>query len=261
LIEELSGGRGAAIYRKEDKVLRPAGPWSPAVHTLLNHLERVGFSAAPKSFGFDDNDNEILSFVPGETTNFPLDGAIVGSHALISAAELLRAYHDASSSLIEAADVTTMRWMLPTIEPIEVICHGDFAPYNVALNGPSVVGVFDFDTAHPGSRIWDIAYAVYTWAPFKTHSDDAFGDLQIQMQRAKLFCDAYSLGVELRLCLVEVMVNRIQALVDFMHTQANQGNQAFLENINDGHHLAYLSDIAYLKENENIIAKTLVADV
>lgn len=149
MIEELSGGRGAAIYRKEDKVLRPAGPWSPAVHTLLNHLERVGFSAAPKSFGFDDNDNEILSFVPGETTNFPLDGAIVSSHALISAAELLRAYHDASSSLIEAADVTTMRWMLPTVQPIEVICHGDFAPYNVALNGSSVVGVFDFDTAHP----------------------------------------------------------------------------------------------------------------
>lgn len=261
MIEELSGGRGAAIYRKEDKVLRPAGPWSLAVHTLLNHLERVGFSAAPKSFGFDDNGNEILSFVPGETTNFPLEGDIASSDAVTSAAQLLRAYHDASSSFVEAEGVSTMRWMLPTIEPIEVICHGDFAPYNVASNGASVVGVFDFDTAHPGPRIWDIAYAVYTWAPFKTHSDDALGDLQTQMQRAKLFCDAYGLNVELRLCLVEVMVNRIQALVDFMHTEANQGNQAFLENINDGHHLAYLSDIAYLKENETVITKTLVADV
>ncbi|GAL35335.1 hypothetical protein JCM19240_3705 [Vibrio maritimus] len=56
-------------------------------------------------------------------------------------------------------------------------------------------------------------------------------------------------------------MNRIQALVDFMHTEADQGNQAFIENINDGHHLAYLSDLAYLKENETVIAKTLVADV
>lgn len=259
MIEELSGGRNAAIYRKANKIFRPSGEWSPAVHILLNHLESVGFLAAPKSFGFDGRGNEVLSFVPGETANFPLEGAVASSQALTSAAQLLRSYHDASARLVNAMDVTTLHWMLNVVEPVEVICHGDFAPYNVSLAGKSVVGVFDFDTAHPGSRIWDVSYAIYTWAPFKTHTDDALGDLITQAQRAKLFCDAYDLPIDLRRCLVRTMITRLKALLEFMHTEAEKGNQAFIDNINQGHHLAYLSDINYLKDNETYITKVVLS--
>lgn len=57
--------------------------------------------------------------------------------------------------------------MLSAVNPIEVMCHGDFAPYNVVLNGSDAVGIIDFDTLHPGSRLSDVAYAVYRWAPLK----------------------------------------------------------------------------------------------
>ncbi|GMQ46673.1 aminoglycoside phosphotransferase family protein [Vibrio sp. 10N] len=259
-MEELSGGRETAIYRIKNKVMRPAGKWSPAVHVLLNYLDRVGFTAAPKPFGFDEQGHEILSFVGGDTFNYPLSGNIASLEALTSAAQLLRDYHIAAGKLVTQVKVETMSWMQPAREPVEVVCHGDFAPYNVALEGKKVVGVFDFDTAHPGPKIWDVAYAVYTWAPFKTHSDDALGDLASQTRRAKLFCDAYGVPNEVRCQLVQVMIKRLQALVNFMKEEASMGNQAFIDNIANGHHLAYLSDIQYLENNEASISKALTVE-
>ncbi|GIH73865.1 hypothetical protein Plo01_02940 [Planobispora longispora] len=32
-------------------MLRPAGPWTPAAHALLHHLERVGFTGSPRVVG------------------------------------------------------------------------------------------------------------------------------------------------------------------------------------------------------------------
>ncbi|MGF1754607.1 aminoglycoside phosphotransferase family protein [Vibrio makurazakiensis] len=257
-MKELEGGRENAIFLVEDKVFRPSGRWSVAVHKLLSYVDKVGFDAAPKSYSFDQCGNEVLSYVQGDVFNYPLKGNIATKEALESAARLLRQYHDASSSFVSKLAHENMEWMLPTREPIEVICHGDYAPYNVALNGTQTVGVFDFDTAHPAPRIWDIAYAVYCWAPFKTHRSDALGDLKSQSIRARQFCDAYGLCSLSRESLVENMIARIQCLVDHMHSEANNGNKAFIENIKGGHHLAYLADIEYLRLNTNYITNSLV---
>ena len=42
----LSGGGRSVVYRRGDVVIRDAGPWTPAVHALLRHLEDAGFVAA-----------------------------------------------------------------------------------------------------------------------------------------------------------------------------------------------------------------------
>ncbi len=34
----------------------------------------------------------------------------------------------------------------------------DFAPYNITFVDGCVHGIIDFDTLHPGPRIWDVAY-------------------------------------------------------------------------------------------------------
>jgi len=49
----------------------------------------------------------------------------------------------------------------PSHVPAEVICHGDVAPYNCVFRDGRPVAFIDFDTAHPGVRIWDLAYAAY----------------------------------------------------------------------------------------------------
>ncbi len=51
------------------------------------------------------------------------------------------------------------------------------------------------------------------------------------------------------------MTLRLTALVDYMRTQASEGNAQFAENIAQGHHLAYLNDIDYLNKYRHAITK------
>ena len=64
--ELLSGGNTTVVVRVGETVRRPVGPWTPAVHDLLNHLTAAGFAGSPRVLGIDDADREILEFVPGE---------------------------------------------------------------------------------------------------------------------------------------------------------------------------------------------------
>ena len=50
-------------------------------------------------------------------------------------------------------------------EPREVICHNDFAPYNLMFEGTAPTGVIDFDVASPGPRVWDMGYTAYRFVP------------------------------------------------------------------------------------------------
>ena len=52
--------------------------------------------------------------------------------------------------------------------PVEVICHNDFATYNLVFDGENVVGVIDWDFASPGPRLWDIAYLAYRIVPLSS---------------------------------------------------------------------------------------------
>jgi len=251
-MEELTGGREQAIFRRGDKILRPMNPWSPTIHTLLTHLHDNDFTECPEYLGIEGT-NELLSFIEGDSYNYPLVGAIASETALISAAQLLRKLHDCTESFSLHHDSSTLEWMLPTQTPADVICHGDFTPYNVALKGNKVVGVFDFDTAHPAPRIWDIAFSVYCWAPIKHNVDGPLGVLATQIQRAKIFCDSYNVSPIDQKGLVQAIIKRLTALVNYMRAQADAGNSQFQQNLADGHHLDYLADIDYLLKNEQEI--------
>lgn len=250
--EALQGGRDGVIFRKQNTVIRPMNPWSDTVHLLLTHLHNQGFHQCPAVVGIDGS-NEVLSYLEGDTFNYPLRGAIATEEALFSAARLLRQLHDASTTFLNAYPDFSCQWMLPGRTPPEVICHGDFTPYNVVLKGNQVVGIFDFDTAHPAPRLWDLAYSIYCWAPFKTHKNDKMGNLQDQIQRALCFCDGYGADLQQRSQLVETMIIRLQALVDFMQAEADSGNPQFQAHIAEGHHLSYLDDIVYLQRNQHAI--------
>ncbi len=253
-MEILHGGRANQITRAGNLVHRPSGPWSRSVHALLIHLQTVGFLAAPHPLGFDEAGNEILTFLPGEVSNYPLSQAARSLSALESSAALLRAYHDATVSFLQTHPAA-QTWMFPARSPAEVICHGDFAPYNVVLDGNQAIGLIDFDTAHPGPRSWDLAYALYRWAPLTSPANpDGFGDLSAQIARAKHFCQTYGLPSAERAGLVDAVLIRLQTLADFIIDQAAQGNPTFQANMADGHHLLYLADKAYIQANQVQIA-------
>ncbi len=52
-MEALEGGRENAIYRKGERVSRPASHWTMTVHQLLQHQHTHGFTACPKAIAIE----------------------------------------------------------------------------------------------------------------------------------------------------------------------------------------------------------------
>jgi GNAT superfamily N-acetyltransferase len=239
-----------------NKVYRPSGPWTKQVHTFLRYLREKGFNKAPEPLGFDEEGREIVSFVKGQTNDYPLCQNTKSLNALASCANLLRELHDTSKDFLNTAPY--YNGMLPCRNPQEFICHNDFAPYNICFEREQAVGIIDFDTASPGPRIWDIAYALYRFAPFSNpQNTDGFGTLEEQISRARLFCEAYGLPQENRSGITDLMIERLENLLDFMTKSAQEGNKKFELTLQQGHHLKYLADIEYIKRHKLRIENVL----
>ncbi|MEV7028127.1 aminoglycoside phosphotransferase family protein [Kitasatospora sp. NPDC093558] len=247
--QELAGGGTAVVVRIGDTVRKPVRPWSDAVHRLLKHLEQQGVDGVPRALGVDEQGRSVFSYLDGEVGNYPLSAAVRSERALVSAAALLRRYHDATSSW---ADGAREGWQFGAMEPVEVLCHGDFASYNCVFRGEEAVGIIDFDAARPGPRAWDLAYALYRFAPV-THPDnhDGFGGLAEQARRARAFLDAYGCTREERRTAMETVSERLQSLADFMQERAAAGDENFQRHIDEGHLALYLRDIAYAREHQD----------
>jgi Phosphotransferase enzyme family len=241
--EELRGGVNA-LQRVGNTVRRPTGAWTPAVHALLRHLAAAGFAGAPRVYGLDERGREILDFIPGEVRlEAPADDAAVGA-----AGRLLRAYHDATLGFTPPPDA---RWYLPAREPAEVICHGDAATYNCVLRDGQPVAFIDFDTAHPGPRVWDAAYTAYRFVPLS-----AGGDPTAQAARLRAFISGY--GEPLRPAdVLATAVDRLHALIAHMRARAAAGDAAFAGHLADGHDRSYLADIAHIRGAAATIAASI----
>ncbi|MDX6335537.1 MAG: hypothetical protein QOG05_2877 [Streptosporangiaceae bacterium] len=74
--QRLPGGNAGGAVLVGGTVRRPAGPWAPSVHALLRHLEARGSAGAPRVLGLDDQDREMLSYLPGETVGIPGRGRL-----------------------------------------------------------------------------------------------------------------------------------------------------------------------------------------
>jgi Ser/Thr protein kinase RdoA (MazF antagonist) len=216
------------------------------VHRFLVHLRARGFTLSPGFRGVTSDGREVLDYLPGVVGGYPLTRDALSPEALRGAARALRVLHDASTTFTAER---TDRWMLAPRPPAEVICHGDFGPHNCVLEGTTVVGIIDFDTAHPGPRVWDVAYSIYRWAPLSTSTTANAPDLAGQAERAKIFCDEYGLEHAQRESLIDVMVARLEALVAFMRERAGAGNVTFSRHVERGDDALYESDIEYIKSN------------
>lgn len=185
------------VVREGDTVRRPTYPWTPAVHSLLQHLEDVGFPYAPRLLG-TDNGHEILTFIEGES-GLHSWAKVVDERGLWAMGRLLRMYHQAvwewepDESLIWAAGT------MNTGDPSELICHGDFGPWNGVWRGQRIIGLIDFDHARPAPPIFDIAYALEYAAPFRDDSECLrwlhYPQPPDRRRRIEIFCDAYGITV------------------------------------------------------------------
>ncbi|WP_086347553.1 phosphotransferase enzyme family protein [Candidatus Enterococcus clewellii] len=241
----LFGGRADKIFKQADTVVRPTNRWTKNVHTFLHYLKNKKIAFVPTPISLMEQE-EVVSFMPGKVYNEPLPASFFTDELIVSAAQLLRDFHEAGSDYVDRL-TGTEEWMLAVTEKPEVMCHGDFAPYNVTVNDGKAVGMFDFDTLHPGSRIEDIAYAVYRWVPFYD-GNQSTEKAQNTWRRFRLFIDAYGLEASEKEQLPAAMVKRLDQLIAFMKREAEKGNSDFRRNIEEGHLDKYRIDRIYISE-------------
>lgn len=104
----------------------------------------------------------------------------------------------------------------------------DAAPYNAAvLNGDRLVGFFDWDTAGPSTRDFDLAFAALWWVPLCPPSVAAglgFHDSTDRSRRLHLLLDAY--GYDGDRHAFGAIVQRARRQVTVMREMAEAGDRA-----------------------------------
>ncbi len=156
--EPLEGGNVGGAVRIGATVRRPTGPWTPAVHALLDHVARAGLRGVPRVHGIDERGREVLDFVPGEVID--VDSELLTPARLSDLAAWTREFHEATTDFDHPGP-----WRMFPNGPTDRIGHNDLAPYNVAFVGDRVSGVFDWDMAGPTTTAMELAHQAWNAVP------------------------------------------------------------------------------------------------
>jgi thiamine kinase-like enzyme len=261
---EFTKGNMSEVHRDGNVVHRDIKPQSKTIHRLLRHLENKGVTFVPRFLGMSDDNREMLNFIDGETIeDYPEASDIqIRLKTVQAAAEMLREYHDATLDFIRyPEDIWFLEYEGESDK--EVICHNDFAPYNVTFKDNMPVGLIDFDTACPSPRIWDVAYAVYRFVPLGSEVYDPEKkryrryDKALDCAERKLllraFLDAYgNRDIYGDMCISDVLDNvilRLRALVRLFDDECAKGNAVFIRMKEEGHQQLYINEIEFIKDN------------
>jgi Ser/Thr protein kinase RdoA (MazF antagonist) len=175
----LEGGRGTpGVVRVGDTVRRPLKPNSAFARELLRHLEQVGFDAAPRYLGSDEQGREVFTFIEGSVP--PNLSPDFSDSTLQAAARMIRCYHVATSASA-------------FVEPGEVVCHNDLSPCNTVFREGTPVGIIDFDSAAPGGPLSDLGYAIFLWTCLGPYDRIAIAE---QSRRIRVFCEGYGVAAD-----------------------------------------------------------------
>jgi Ser/Thr protein kinase RdoA (MazF antagonist) len=252
----LAGGNVGGAVRVGDTVRRPTGPWTPAVHALLRHLEAEGFAASPRVMGIDDRGREILSYLEGDTVG---DAELWpawtrADETLQQVGRLLADYHRAVAGFEPPAG-TRWRFTDRGQQPGEVICHNDCAPYNVVWRDGRIVGLFDWDVAGPGDPLQDLAFAAWQWVPLHEPAQREPGwDRPPDLTgRLLVLTEGYGLTREAAARFVEMIPARMRLSVERIAAGAEAGDPG----LSSLRHRGYLDDMRRSVEHVESILPTL----
>lgn len=205
----LPGGNVGGAWRIGDTVHRGTGPWTPAVHALLDHLA-PRLPHIPRVLGFDERGREVLSFLPGRVID--LETETLSSGQLCSVVQWTRLLHEAVAGFQHPGP-----WRFAAIAPSALVAHNDIAPYNICFDGDDLVGVFDWDLAAPATPQMELAFIAWNCVPL-TH------DVGSRMAAERLELIAATYGTYSALEILSAVRRRIQHMLDQIPAAAAAGD-------------------------------------
>jgi hypothetical protein len=256
--EEPLPGTFSTLVKVGETVRRSTGPWTPAVHALLRHLERVGFDGAPRVLGVDARGREILTYIPG---NVPRSASpeIATVRALAEVGRLLRRYHEAVSGFSLPSGVEWYGGADPG--PGSVVCHNDLAPRNTVFREGSPVAFVDFDLACPALPAWDVAHLAWQFVPLAddegcmrhgwTSPPDRHG-------RLRVLCDGYGLSEQDRSGFPELLARRIETTASGIETLAAEGVPAHRRWVEEGVPGLVRADRDWVERHRELLREALL---
>jgi Ser/Thr protein kinase RdoA (MazF antagonist) len=244
----LVGGNVAdVVVRVGATVRKPAGPHTPAVEALLEHLQAAGFTGAPRTLGRDDRGRHVLEYIPGHLADTmpPLD-----DDDLHRVGQLIRGLHDASEGFVGSPDA---RWdvVIPP-DHCDLICHHDLAPWNLVRDADRWVFI-DWDGAGPGSRLWDLAYAAHGFVPFAPAGDPAADG-----PRLRALADGYGLDTGQRRELPALIGEHTRGMFDLLRRSSRTGDQPWAGLDAQGHGDHWGQAAEYIERHLDIWTRALL---
>jgi len=164
---------------------------------------------------------------------------------------LVRDLHDACASFTPPADA---QWnLLIPADREDLIVHHDLAPWNLVA-GEQMVFI-DWDNAGPGSRLWDLAYAIHGFIPLSAHSEWQRADAA---PRLRAITDGYGLDEQQRRDLVPLLAARTRSMHDFLRDQAALGTEPWATHWRTGHGDAWRADAEYTEQRTELWLNALL---
>jgi hypothetical protein len=229
--EALQGGNlSIGVVRTGSEVHRPVGPWTPAVHALLAHLDRAGFAGAPRVLGFDEIGREVVEYLEGPVP-WGLDHhSLLGTpEAVHRVGRLLRSFHDA---VVDFEPDPALVWRYPEMRGDAmaylddrgiIVCHNDPTAWNLVV-GSDRWAFIDWDASGPRPPIWDVAYCAIGVVPMRLDTEELGWSGPVPVaSRLRALGEGYRLGRDDLGRLPEVVVARIRSSYTHARRRAEAG--------------------------------------
>nr|MBA3524520.1 phosphotransferase [Geodermatophilaceae bacterium] len=207
--ERLPGGNVGGAWRVGETVRRTPGPWTPAVHALLAHLDGR-LRGVPRVHGFDSRGREVLDFLPGCIVD--VDSEVLTDAQLASMVRWTRELHMAVADFAHAGP-----WRFFPVDAPSLIGHNDIAPYNAVFDGDELVGVFDWDFAGPSTPLLELAFIAWNGVPM-------WADIGTALAAHRLELIAGQYGGPSAGAILAALPGRIQLMLDGIPLAAAAGD-------------------------------------